>query len=189
MKNLVSKFLFLCFLAGIFPSLIQAQVFNSNDGHIWFFSEAPLEDITAHNYQVACALNSENGNLAFKVIMNKFEFEKDLMKKHFNENYLETEKYPHAMFKGKIENFQAGIFEGKQELEVIVSGDLTIHGVVNNIREKALLKFKNNTIEGTALFTVRLEDYKIKIPKAVIKNIAEEVDVHIEINLTPYKKN
>lgn len=189
MKSLIRKFLFLCLLTGVFPSLVWAQIFNSNNGHIWFFSEAPLEDIEAHNYQVACALNTDNGSLAFKVIMNKFEFEKDLMKKHFNENYLETEKHPYALFKGKIENYQVGIFEDKQELEVSVSGDLTIHGVVNNIREKAMLKFKNDTIEGSALFTIRLEDYRIKIPKAVIKNIAEEVDVHIEINLIPYKKN
>jgi len=173
----------------VYSSIVQAQVFNSDSGHIWFFSEAPLEDIEAHNYKVACALNMENGNLALKVLMNKFEFEKDLMKKHFNENYLETEKYPYALFKGKIENFQTGMFEGKQELEVSVSGDLTIHGVVNSIREKAILKFKNDTIKGSAFFTIRLEDYKIKIPKAVIKNIAEEVDIHIEINLIPYQKN
>ena len=189
MKSFINKFLFLCLLAGVFPSLIRAQVFSSDSGHVWFFSEAPLENIEAHNYHVACALNLDNGSLAFKVIMNKFEFEKDLMKKHFNENYLETEKHPYALFKGKIENFQTGMFEGKQELKVVVSGDLTIHGIVNNIRVKAVLKFNNDTIEGRALFTIRLEDYKIKIPKAVIKNIAEEVDVHIEINLIPYKKN
>ena len=129
-----------------------------------------------------------SGEMVCKVTMDRFEFEKDLMKKHFNENYLESETYPHSSFKGSIENFNTEIIQTDSIIPVIITGELLLHGVTKSIREQARLKIRDGAIEGEALFTLKLEDYKIKIPRAVIKNIAEEVDVHVEIILTPYKK-
>jgi len=189
MKYFLVKYLILFLFVSASSTYLQAQIYSAGDGHIWFFSQAPIENIEAHNHSVASALNTSNGILAFKVTMNRFEFEKNLMQKHFNENYLETEKYEYAVFKGQINDFNVSMLEGDSELNIVVSGSLTLHGITKNIEENAILIIKGDTIHGSTVFTIRLEDYKIKIPKAVIKNIAEEVDVHVEIDLTPQKKN
>ncbi len=188
MKNRFKVHLFLWLFPLLFPSFLFAQIYSTGSGHIWFFSEAPLENIEAHNHQAACALNMNSGEMVCKVTIDRFEFEKDLMKKHFNENYLESETYPHSSFKGSIENFYPEIIQTDSIIHIIIAGELLLHGVTKSIREQARLKIRDSAIEGEAVFTLKLEDYKIKIPRAVIKNIAEEVDVHVEITLTPYKK-
>lgn len=189
MKKPLNKYLLLFLLIPVFPAIAGAQIFSTSGGHIWFFSEAPLENIEAHNNRVACALNTSTGDMVFKVTIDRFEFEKDLMKKHFNENYLESENYPYATFNGLVEDFDPGMFQKDTTIGIIVSGELSLHGVTKKIKEKGTLIVKDNLIEGEALFQIKLEDYDIKIPRAVVKNIAEVVDVHVELNLKPFKKD
>jgi polyisoprenoid-binding protein YceI len=104
------------------------------------------------------------------------------MQEHFNESYLESEKYPNAGFNGKIENWKDFIITEKPQ-KVIIAGEMTIHGVTNSIKESGLLYQVNEKVKGEAVFKVMLEDYKVKIPKILIKNIAESVEIKMNLEL------
>jgi hypothetical protein len=141
-----------------------------------FFSKAPLENIEAENTGVRAALNIDSGEIMFLVNISGFEFEKSLMQKHFNEQYMESNKFPESRFEGYIMDWTG---KPVRKTNVNIRGRLTIHGVTREITEKATLEPEGDKIRGTSIFLVRLEDYKIKIPKMVIKNIAEVVEVKI----------
>ena len=84
----------------------NAQKYITKNGNITFYSDGSLEKIEARNNQVNSALNTETGDFVFKVLMKSFVFEKALMQEHFNENYVESDKFPNAMFKGKVTNIK-----------------------------------------------------------------------------------
>ena len=160
----------------------SGAVYISEKSHVRFFSEAPLEDIEATSTKLRAALNLETGVLLFIIPVNSFEFEKQLMQKHFNDQYLESDKYPEARFEGK---FTGAPLEPKGSTEARFEGLLTIHGETNKVSGKAILQKDGMIIHGKSTFLVRLEDYKIKIPRMVIKNIAEEVQVTIQVDFIP----
>ena len=104
------------------------QNYVTKTGHIKFYSETPIETIEAHNHAVNSALNPESGEFVFKVLIKSFEFEKALMQEHFNENYVESDKFPNATFKGKVLNMENIDLNVDGEQAVDVAGELTIHG-------------------------------------------------------------
>lgn len=165
-----------------------SQKYITKNGHILFYSETPMETIEAHNRQVNSALDIETGEFVFKVLMKSFEFEKALMQEHFNENYVESDKYPNAIFKGTILNIGDYDFSSGKNFDVDVEGDLTMHGVTKKIREKGTFKISDSAIMCKSTFLVNPEDYKIKIPKTVIDNIAEEIEVTVDVTLDEFKK-
>lgn len=160
----------------------SVTVYISDKSHVRFFSEAPLENIEAISASLKAALNLETGKLLFIIPINSFEFEKQLMQKHFNTQYLESDKYPEARFEGQ---FTEAPIDLTRNREVPFEGKLTIHGETHKISGKALLRQDGNRIQGKSTIQVRLEDYKIKIPRMVIKNIAEEVEVTIHVDFIP----
>jgi hypothetical protein len=160
-----------------------AQKYITKNGHIRFFSETPMETIDAHNKQVNCALDSQSGDFVFKVLMKSFEFEKALMQEHFNENYAESDRYPNAMFKGKVTNLADIDFTVDGEYQAVIEGDLTIHGVTNKVKHNGTFTVKGGTIKGLAVFNVKPADYKIRIPSAVSKKIAESLEVTVDVKL------
>ena len=168
-------------------SFAQDKYFTRT-GHISFFSEAALENIEAHNHQSTCILNRENGEIALSVLMKGFEFEKALMQEHFNENYVESHKFPKSTFKGKIINFGQVNIQDDGKYNVKVEGELTIHGETKSVVSEGILEISENTIHAQTSFPVTVKDYKIKIPKTVINNIAEVVEVKVELELKPYNK-
>lgn len=176
----VSGILIVLLFAGLFAN---AQKYITKNGHIKFYSDTPIETIEAHNRQVNSALDVQSGDFVFKVLMRGFEFEKALMQEHFNENYVESHKYPDATFVGKISNLDEIDLakDGKYDAEVV--GNLTIHGVTNEIQETGTLEVKDGVIHGDAVFTVLVDDYDIKIPKAVTENIAEEIEITVDVEL------
>ncbi|MFC2125149.1 YceI family protein [Bacteroidota bacterium] len=185
MKKIILIFTLLIFLSGF--SFAQDKFFTRT-GKISFFSETSVEDIEAVNRSVSSILNVENGDIAVSAQMKGFEFEKALMEEHFNENYVESDKYPKATFKGKILNFDRSKFKPDEEYKVDVVGDLSLHGETNNIATKATLKFLDDKILANTSFEVDVNAYKIKIPKAVIDNIANTISVKVDLSLEPYSK-
>lgn len=166
-------------LLGLFWVMVlesSAQKFVAEKSVITFFSDALIEDITATNSKSSSIFNKQTGDVAFTVPIREFQFEKKLMQEHFNEKYMESEKYPKATFSGKIIDMDAQA----PEQRVKATGKLTIHGVTHDIEfdgtaqvgDKVTLKSK---------FKVRLADYNIKIPQLVFQNIAEEVEVTVDI--------
>jgi polyisoprenoid-binding protein YceI len=167
---------------------IFAQKFITRNGHISFYSEAPLENIEAHNYQVTSVLDTETGEMAFSVLIKGFEFEKALMQEHFNEKYLHSDEYPKSTFKGSIKNIEDVDLTEPGTYEVTVEGELTIHGVTHEVSHEGTVEVKDGEIFGNATFPVRLADYDITIPSVVKDNIAKVVDVTVKVNYKPYKK-
>lgn len=179
MKNKISLFL----LAIVFSSGAFAQKFLTKNGKISFFSKTPVENIEAHNKQVNSVLDIETGDFGFKVVMKSFEFEKALMQEHFNENYVESDVFPTAGFKGKITNLKDVNLSKSGSYKVTVEGDLTIHGVTKKVKESGTLEVKGDKIEGKSKFSVKPADYGIRIPGAVAKNIAESLEITVDVML------
>ncbi len=169
-------------------TLLSQGKYFSRDGKIDFYSKAPVEDIEAHHNQVSSILNTDNGDLVFSLLIKGFEFEKALMQEHFNENYLESDKYPKAIFEGKIMNFPDVDLTKDGSYELEIHGDLTIHGVTKSYTMPATLERKGESLQGVSNFKVAVADHNIKIPSTVVDNIAEVVDVNINITYQPYKK-
>lgn len=164
-------------------SMANAQKYMTKSGTIKFYSETPMEKIEATNRQANSALDFSNGNFVFKVLIRGFEFEKALMQEHFNENYMESEKFPNSTFNGKITNIK-DVNLGKDGVyKVVVEGDLTMHGVTNKVKVNGTLEVKGGKVVGKAVFNVSPKDYNINIPKAVINNIAEAIQVDVNVTL------
>ena len=123
--------------------------------------------------------------MAISILMKSFLFEKALMQEHFNENYVESDKYPKATFKGEILGFNTvnNVLTTKQ-----VKGVLTIHGVSKEINIDANFIKQNKGILVSGDFMINLEDFKIKIPAIVAKNIAKKIKVTFNFNHKPYQK-
>lgn len=166
-----------CLLYAMQP--VHAQRYKLTSGEISFYSEAPVEDIEATNKQIQSIFDAATGELAYIVKIKGFQFEKSLMQEHFNENYLESDKYPTATFEGKITDFSPEQ-PGKQQ--VTAKGTLTIHGLSHPVEIPGVITKEGNMLKMNAEFPVKLADYDIEIPKIVFYNIAEVVDV--TVNLT-----
>ena len=185
----MKKLILTIFMLIMFCGIVSAQgKYFTRTGTIRFFSETPVENIEAINNQTSSIFDSDNGDLVLSAQMVGFEFEKALMQEHFNENYVESEKFPKTTFKGKIIDYDNSKLATDSKTEVTVEGELTIHGETNNIRIQGIIQKTDNKIKAHAEFQVKIKDYDIKIPNAVIDNIAESVLVTVELNLEPYNK-
>lgn len=158
-----------------------AQKYKSVESKVRFFSEATLENIAADNTDGSSVFDESTGNIVFSIPIKSFEFQKSLMQEHFNENYMESEKYPKSIFKGKVIGFENK--EGPQK--VSAEGELTIHGVTKEVKVDGTMELKNNEITLTSVFIVKLADYDVKIPQVLWQNIAEEVEVTLNFIYQP----
>ncbi len=158
----------------VMASPVAAQRYKSDKSSVTFFSEAAVENITATNENSTGLFNALTGEIAFIVPISDFEFEKSLMKEHFNEKYMESDKFPRATFKGKITGYDLSLASMQP---VIAKGVLTIHGETKEVNLEGSIQNTNGKITMKAVFIVELADYKIKIPKLLWSNIAERVEV------------
>jgi hypothetical protein len=179
MKRIATVLAIIIFTAG----MANAQKFMTKSGTIKFFSDTPMEKIDAINRQVNSALDFATGNFVFKVLIQGFEFEKALMQEHFNENYMESDKFQNSTFNGKITNIKDVNLAKDGVYKVVAEGDLSMHGVTNKVKINGTLEVKGGKILGKAGFNVSPKDYNITIPKAVIKNISEAIQVDVNISL------
>jgi len=177
------KYLLIPALVLIASTFTFGQKFTAKSSNVRFFSSAPLEDIEATTTSSRSVIDLTSGEFAFVIKIKDFKFEKSLMQEHFNENYMETEKYPEATFAGKIQNWSGS--DGKQE--VVAAGELKVHGINRKVEIKATIDFKGDKASIESVFTIKLVDHKIKIPKAVFYNIAEEVEVTIKFDYEAIK--
>jgi len=152
----------------------NAQQYLVKEAEISFFSEAPIEDISAKNTKVSAVYDDETKQLVFQLNISDFIFPKPLMQEHFNENYLESDKFPKASFSGIV---------GQLNERTTATGTLKIHGVANEVEVTGSLEKIKNSVIINATFTIQLKDYNIKIPKIVMYNIAEEIEVTIKAKL------
>ena len=161
----------------------QAQKYVTKNGFIRFYSDAPIEKIEATNRQVNAALDATTGDFVFRVLMKSFIFEKALMQEHFNENYVESDKFPNATFLGKIININEVNFSKDGNYPAIVEGKLTLHGETKQISEKGTFEVKEGKLIGKAKFNISLPDYKIQIPNTSVNNISKTIEITVEVVL------
>ncbi len=177
------KIIFICLCLWV-PVVAQAQKYISEKSSITFFSKATVEDIAAKNEKSMAMLDAGTGDIAFSVPIAEFQFEKSLMKEHFNEKYLESEKFPKATFQGKLTGFSLSA-TGPQATQA--KGQLNIHGVARDADITGTSEVRDGRIVLAAKFIVRLEDHNVKIPQLLWKNIAESVEVTIDFTLKPHE--
>ncbi len=176
----MKRLFFILIITGFF---IQAsgQKYITKNGYIGFFSHTPVEDIKADNNQVASVLDISTGEIVFQVLIKSFRFEKALMEEHFNENYMESEKYPRATFTGKITNLSAVRLSSAGVYEVEVEGDLTIHGATKKVKAKGTIEVAKETIAASSKFSIDPEDYNINIPNVVRNKIAKTIEITVNM--------
>jgi hypothetical protein len=153
----------------------NAQLFATQSGEISFFSKTPMEDIQALNKQVGSIINAENNEVAVQMRVTNFIFPNKLMQEHFNENYLETDKYPSATFKGKIKEAVDLRIPGTYSVSAL--GTSNIHGVSRTVEFKGTIVSTGKTLNLNCQFDIKLDEYKIAIPKIVFAKIAEVIKV------------
>src|SRR5690606_4047232 len=171
----------------LLPLLSYGQErYITRNGFISFYSHTPVEDIQAVNNQVLSIVDLSNGTVAVSLLMKSFQFEKALMQEHFNENYIESDKFPKASFQGTIVNLQ-DIMAGENGV-ALVKGDLTIHGITKPITMEGKLDISDLLVKFEGKFMVTVADFEIKIPSVVSRNIAREVEVTCILEHEPYKQ-
>ncbi len=180
MKKLVLSFVFIIGLS------LQAQIYSVSSGTSRFFSSTILEDIEATSQEVEGLMDLENKEFYFEVRIKSFEFEKALMQEHFNENYMESDKYPIGNFSGKfVEDFD---LTADSTYRSTLIGVLDIHGEKMDRVIDLIIEVVDGVITLHSDFRVELKDHKIKIPRIVFKNIAEVIDVSVNLVMEPYKE-
>jgi hypothetical protein len=177
------KKLILIFLLLFSISRAQSQTFLTRNGYIGFFSKTPLEDIKAENRQVYAVIDAGKKNLAFTCLMKGYLFEKQLMQEHFNENYIESDKYPKASFTGAYTGNVNADKEGVYPVQV--KGQLTLHGVTKPIDVPGTIEVKGNKLIAKSDFKVTPADFGINIPNLVKEKIAKQIDVHVLVDCNP----
>lgn len=182
MKQRISLLLISCLL--ISGAWCQTRYFTRS-GQISFTSKGLLETIRAQNKTVTCVLDVQTGNIQFSVMMRGFEFKKALMQEHFNENYVESDKYPNSEFKGQIISSPVPDLKKDGSYQVKVKGKLTIHGITQEVTSDGTITVKQSAVQAEAAFSILLSDYQIKVPSIVKNNLSNTVNIAVTLTLQP----
>lgn len=178
----------LSFLLLIGAVAYSQDKYFTKTGKIFFqCAKSPLEKVEATNKSTTCVLDTKTGNMQFAVMMKGFEFEKALMQEHFNENYVESTKFPKADFKGQVENNPEIDYSKDGTYAAKVKGKLQIHGKTEDVETTGTIVVKNGKISSRAVFTVLLSDFDIAIPSLVSDKISNTVNITVDCSLEPLK--
>jgi len=178
MKTIALLFLFV----GI--AQLPAQKFTTKTGSVRFeASVASFEEVAAENKNTSAVLETSTGEIAVLSLMKGFRFKVALMEEHFNENYVESDKFPKATFKGKIEDFDISKLSSATKV-FNISGDLTLHGKTKKINTTAKISKSGDKITLIGSFDVKPEDFAIEIPKIVSKKVADTINITFNLSLS-----
>lgn len=155
---------------------VNAQRYLTRKATVSFQSLASKETITATNNQGIFILDTGSLVVEAAVLMRGFTFRKALMQEHFNENYVESEKYPKSIFKGRMTGTSPN-WEQDGTYTVTVEGTLNLHGQTNPVSTEALINIKSGKVSASTSFTIKLSDYRISIPAVVTNNINNTITI------------
>jgi len=168
----------------LFLNTAIAQIYSCKNGTLSFVSEAPLELIKAESKKLTGGLDLTAKNFAFSVDIDSFDgFNSSLQKEHFRENYMETDKYSRATFKGKI--IEDVDLSKDGSVTVRAKGNFSIHGAEKEQILKVKITRHDNSLFVQTNFDVLLEDHNIKVPKIVNQKIASVIAVQVYGILKP----
>ncbi len=159
-------------------------------GKINFDATVPKspENIDAVNKSVVCVLDTKTGAMQFVVMMKGFEFDRALMMEHFNENYVESSKFPKADFKGAIVNNAAVKYTADAVYPVKVKGKLTLHGETRDVEADGKITVKAGKVNAVAEFEILFKDFKIEIPELVADKVSQKAKIKVDCSLDPLKQ-
>ncbi|MDC8005873.1 YceI family protein [Aureisphaera galaxeae] len=184
MKTTKSLFTILLIVAGFTSKSALSQKYIDTQGAIVFeASEELFEPVKATNKTVSMVADMSKNEIAALALMKGFRFKNSLMEEHFNENYVESETYPKAIFKGKLKDFNFSQWQESSAM-VLVEGTLKLHGEEKAIETPVTLTRDGDTIRLQGSFSVTPADFAIEIPKIVRNKIAKEIKVLLDFNLT-----
>jgi len=159
--------------------------FIAKNAYISFYSSTPMEDILGESNEAVTILDSESSEIIFQAIMTTFHFKRALMEEHFNENYMESAKFPKAKFKGIIEGFKKEMLNAPVT-KIKITGVLSVHGVDKTISVPGTIGLENGSIVATSKFKVTPEDFGITIPSVVREKIGKEMEITVKATYLPY---
>lgn len=181
MQKLIALYLVMI-TAGFMSTAAAQDKFFTKTGKIVFDGKATFDKIHAENKTVAAVLDTKTGALSFSVLIKGFEFKKALMQTHFNEKYMESEKFPKSDFKGTITNNAAVKYTADGVYDAAVKGKLTIHGETKEVEAKGKITVKGGKISLNSVFTINIPDYKIAA------QMKDQVTITVDCsNLEPLK--
>lgn len=187
MKRITQFLLLTAFLAS--PFIAPAQRLFTRDAKVTFdaTSKGSPERINGLNKSGTLVVDIATGRVESAVLVSNFLFDKALMQEHFNENYMESSKYPKATFKGKIDDPSKVNFKQDGTYTPMLSGDLTVHGVTKQVKVPATIEVKGGKATAKTAFNIPLAEYGIDIPSVVADKVAKEAKISIESSLETMK--
>jgi hypothetical protein len=184
------KFSILLIAALSFVSVSNAQKFFTKTGKINFDATAPKspENIDGVNKNSICVIDSKTGDIQFSVLMKGFEFERALMMEHFNENYVESDKFNKTTFKGTISNNESINYTKDGVYPAKVKGKLEMHGQSKELETEGKIIVKAGKVQVSANFNAQFDDFKIGIPQLVADKVAKFAKITVDCTLDPLAK-
>jgi hypothetical protein len=183
---MLKRLLFLILLVSSTCVFGQGKYIAKN-AYISFFSSTPMENILGESNEVVTILDASNGKVVAQALMTTFHFKRALMEEHFNENYMESTKFPKGKFEGIIVGFNKDMLTSPVS-NIQISGQLTLHGIEKAITVPGTIGLENGKLVATSKFQVVPEEYKIEIPSLVRDKIAKQMDITVKVNYIPLEK-
>jgi hypothetical protein len=174
MKQILLLLLIFFFMG--FKTFAQDKKLTRTGTVIFEASVPSFEEVKAKNESVTCVLNIKTGEIASLVLMKAFRFKVALMEEHFNETYIESDKYPKATFKGTIQGFNINSISSVPK-EFKMNGILELHGKSKEINTIITLRKVNDAIEINADFNVNSDEFNIEIPQMLTKKVSKKVNI------------
>jgi polyisoprenoid-binding protein YceI len=188
MKPQIKKgIVFFCSIL-ITTTLMAQDKYFTKSGNIQFSSKGAIETIEATHRSVTCVLDSKTGDMQFAVLMKGFEFRKALMQEHFNENYVESDKYPKAEFRGQITNNSEINYAKDGTYSVHIKGKLTLHGKTKEVEADGKITVKDGKLLAASKFKILMSEYDIDIPGTVTQNMSDTINIIVNCILEPLKQ-
>lgn len=184
---MLKKMFFMAALIALIVPSADAQKLFTRSGKVYFNATAPSspEVIEASHTSGTFVLDQATGNLEMAVLIKGFSFERALMQEHFNENYMESSKFPKATFKGKLDKVAEVNFTKDGTYTTNISGALTIHGVTQKVNTPVNIIVKGGAVSAATKFTLNLQDYGIEVPSLVADKVGKQATLAIDVDLKP----
>ncbi|MCE9501649.1 MAG: YceI family protein [Leptospira sp.] len=183
-KVIIQLFLLISLIPSsfVYALEIKTEKLKIISGKIKFTSTAPKLEFYGIGKEIEGEIDLKTKTVSFKLRLNSFRTGMKLRDEHMRENYLETSKFPEALFTGKIISFDQKTGEARAE------GELLLHGVTKtNFQIKGILETIDNRFRLKAEFPVLLKDFQIEIPRLVFLELNNEIKIEADLELEGIK--
>ena len=159
-------------------SFAQEKIISKSSIVTFEASVPAFEEVKAVNNNATLVLNPVTGEIASLVLMKGFRFKIALMEEHFNENYVESDRFPKAIFKGKIEGLDTSLLTSTPK-DFVLNGKLEIHGKSVPVKTIAKISKSASGINLNASFPVNASDFNIAIPSVVKNKVSNKINIQV----------